>query len=190
MQEYPDLILPLAAVNCWDPEEMKAEMRRCCNELGFWGVKLHPWWNQYPESGPNIRLACEFCHERGLILTNHNWGTPDILEKYARDFPNARLITGHLVWDDETCAVVNRYPNVYVCTCLPVQYPDLAIALGKLDPDRVLFGSDIPDLPIQAGFGPVLYARIGDDLKRKIMGLNAQRMLDEVRANVREARGA
>jgi predicted TIM-barrel fold metal-dependent hydrolase len=187
MREFPHLILPLAAVHLWHPEEMQTEMARCCDTMGFWGVKLHPWWNGYPETGPNIRLCCEFCHERGLILTNHYWGPPSLLEEYAREFPNARLITGHLVTDDEYCAVVNRNPNVYVCTCLPINRPDLITVLGKLDPDKVLFGSDVPDLPLPTGFGSILYARISDDLKRKIMGLNAQQSLDEVAPNVRPA---
>ncbi|NPV45530.1 MAG: amidohydrolase family protein [Armatimonadetes bacterium] len=190
MREFPDLLLPLAAVHLWHPEEMQREMARCCDTMGFWGVKLHPWWNGYPETGPNVRLCCEFCHERGLILTNHYWGPPSLLEEYAREFPNARLITGHLVTDDEYCAVVNRNPNVYVCTCLPINRPDLMTALSKLDPDKVLFGSDIPDLPLPTGFGSILYARISDDLKRKIMGLNAQRLLDQVAPNVQPAMGA
>ncbi len=188
MQDFPDLILPLAAVNLWDAGEMVAEMHRCCDEMGFWGVKLHPWWNDYPESGPNIRLACEFCHERGLLLTNHSWGPASILDTYAREFPHARLITGHLVSDDAYAEVVNRHPNVYVCTCLPIARPDLATALRKLDPDKVLFGSDVPDLPIPMGFGPILYARIPDDLKRKIMGLNALRLLEEVAPHVQPPR--
>jgi predicted TIM-barrel fold metal-dependent hydrolase len=187
MIEDPDLILPLAVVNLWDPAEMKAEMRRCCDELGFWGVKLHPWWNGYPETGENIRLACEFCHERGLILTNHYWGPGSLLDAYAREFPRATLITGHLLTDDETCAAVNRHPNVYMCTCLPIGRADLPTVTAKLDPDKLLFGSDVPDLPIPTGFGPVLYARIGDERKRKIMGLNAQRLLAEVAPNVRPA---
>ena len=187
MRQYPDLIRPLAAVNCWHPGEMRAEMARCCDKLGFWGVKLHPWWNEYPESGENVRFACEFAHERHLIVTNHGWGPPSVLDEYAREYPHARLITGHLVMDDEYCAVVNRHPNVYVCTCLPVSYPDLATALGKLDIDKVLFGSDVPDLPLPSGFGPILYARIPDESKRKIMGLNAQRLLAEVAPHVRPA---
>jgi len=189
-REDPDLVLPLAAVNLWDAAEMQAEMARCCDEMGFWGVKLHPWWNGYPEDGPNIRLACEFCHERGLILTNHSWGPPAILERYAREFPNATLITGHLATDDEYCRVVNEHPNVYMGTCLPIHRPDLPTTLRKLDGDKLLFGSDVPDLPIPIGFGPILYARIGDDLKRKIMGLNAQRVLDLVAPNVRPATAA
>jgi len=184
MRQYPETILPLAAVNLWDADEMTAEMRRCCDELGFWGVKLHPWWNDYPETGENVRLACEFCHERGLLLTNHFWGPASVLDNYAREFPNAKLITGHLVMDDEYCAVVNRHPNVYVCTCLPIYRPDLMTAVGKLNPDKVLFGSDVPDLPIPTGFGTVLYARLADELKRKIMGLNAQRLLAQVAPNI------
>ena len=185
MQQHPDMILPLAAVNLWDAQEMGAEMRRCCDELGFWGVKLHPWWNGYPETGPNVRLACAFCHERGLILTNHYWGPAALLDTYAREFPDAHLITGHLVWDDEYAEVVARHPNVYVGTCLPIHRPDLTRALKALPAEKVLFGSDVPDLPIPLGFGPILYARIPDETKRRIMGLNALDLLGRVAPNVR-----
>ena len=64
-----------------------------------------------------------------------------MLDQYAREYPNATLITGHLVMADETCEVVNRNPNVYVCTCLAINRPDLIAALDKLDPDKVLFGA-------------------------------------------------
>lgn len=185
MLDYPDLILPLAAVNLWDEAQMEGAMARCCDELGFWGVKLHPWWNEYPETGPNIRRACAFCHERGLIVTNHYWGPASLLESYARDFPNAVFITGHLTGDEDYAAVVNRLPNVYVGTCLPIQRLELEIALKRLSPEKVLFGSDVPDLPLPLGFGPILYARIPDDTKRLIMGLNARRILEQVGANVK-----
>jgi len=184
MLRFPDLILPLAAVHLHDEAEMVAEMERCCDELGFWGVKLHPWWNGYPENGPHIRTACAFCHERGLILTNHGWGPAEILDRYATEFPNAKLITGHLAYDDTYAEVVNKHDNVYVCTCLPILRWELERAVGKIDTDKLLFGSDLPDLPLSLSMGPVLYARIDDDVKRKIMGLNAQRLLDEVEGNV------
>jgi predicted TIM-barrel fold metal-dependent hydrolase len=185
MREHPDLLLPLAAVHLWDLGEMEEEMRRCCDERGFWGVKLHPWWNGYPETGPNVRAACAFCHERGLILTNHYWGPPEMLDACARDFPNARLITGHLVSEDAYVEVANRHANVFVCTCLPVQRPDLTAAVRKLDPGKLLFGSDIPDLPLPSGFGPILYADLPDETKRRILGLNALELLAGVAPNVR-----
>ena len=189
MQQFPEVILPLAAVHLWDAGEMQAEMERCCDQLGFWGVKLHPWWNGYPETGPNVRLACAFCHERGLILTNHHWGPAELLDAYAAEFPNAQLITGHLAADEGTIGVVNRRSNVFMGTCLPIQRGDLTAVLTKLDASKLLFGSDVPDLPIPSGFGPILYARIPDETKRRIMGLNALDLLERVAPHVRPAAG-
>jgi len=81
VQEHPDLILPLASANLWHACEMEQEMARCCDELGFWGVKMHPWWNDYPGTQPNTERACAFCHEHGLTVTNHHWGPPQVLER-------------------------------------------------------------------------------------------------------------
>ncbi len=182
-RQFPGRILPLAAVNLWNEAEMVKEMTRCCDELGFWGVKLHPWWNQYPEAGEHVRRCCEFVHERGLIIVNHYWGPPQLLDELASEFPNAWMITGHLTLDDGYCRVVNRHENVYVGSCLPILRGEVEAAVSRLDVDKILFGSDVPDLPIPLGFGSILYARIDDEAKRKIMGLNAQRLLELVAKN-------
>jgi len=43
--------------------------------------------------------------------------------------------------------------------------------------DRFLFGSDLSDLPISWGIGPVLTARIPEAQKRKILGGNLKELL-------------
>jgi predicted TIM-barrel fold metal-dependent hydrolase len=42
--------------------------------------------------------------------------------------------------------------------------------------DRVLFGTDIPFMSPDQQIGRVLFARISDDEKRKILGVNALRV--------------
>ena len=83
--------------------------------------------------------------------------------------------------------MVNSLSNVYVCTCLPIARGDMQAAVRRLDPDKIMFGCDVPDLPVRSGFGPILYARFADDVKRKIMSLNAQRLLEQVAPNVRRS---
>ncbi|MFO8007360.1 MAG: amidohydrolase family protein, partial [Candidatus Brocadiia bacterium] len=42
---------------------------------------------------------------------------------------------------------------------------------------RLLFGSDMSDLPIPWGLGPILYADISEADKRAILGGNLRRLL-------------
>ena len=44
--------------------------------------------------------------------------------------------------------------------------------------EKIVFGSDMPDLPLMFGMGPILCARIPDDDKRRILGLSALSMLN------------
>ena len=52
-----------------------------------------------------------------------------------------------------------------------------AVGAGKL-----LFGTDSYLNPFAFGLGPILYARISDDDKRRILGLNMARLLERVGA--------
>ena len=178
--DHPGRILPLAQVNLGDDAEMTREMERCCDEFGFWGVKLHPWWNEYPETGDHVRRCCEFVNDRKLMLLNHHWGPPTALDEIAKDCPNAQLIVGHLALDAEYARVINENDNVHICTCLPVLRGEVEQAVKLIDTSKIMFGSDVPDLPIPIGFGSILYARIDDEAKRAIMGVNAQRLLEKI----------
>jgi hypothetical protein len=65
---------------------------------------------------------------------------------------------------------MKRHRNLYVCSC-PLLSPraceDVVSAVGA---DRLLFGSDLQDLPIAWGLGPILFARIPPADKRLILG--------------------
>jgi len=49
--------------------------------------------------------------------------------------------------------------------------------VGAIGADRLLFGSDLEDLPIAWGLGPILFSRLSPDEKRKILGGNLERIL-------------
>ena len=50
-------------------------------------------------------------------------------------------------------------------------------ALQQARVDRLLFGSDLEDLPMAWGLGPILFARLSPQDKRHILGGNLQRIL-------------
>jgi hypothetical protein len=47
----------------------------------------------------------------------------------------------------------------------------------KVGADKILFGSDMPFVNANAQIGKILYARISDEDKRKILGLNMANIL-------------
>jgi len=74
---------------------------------------------------------------------------------------------------------MKKYPNLYVCS-VPLLSPraceEVVDAIGA---DRFLFGTDLLDLPIGWGLGPILFARISPEEKRLILRENLKRILSK-----------
>jgi predicted TIM-barrel fold metal-dependent hydrolase len=51
--------------------------------------------------------------------------------------------------------------------------------VAAIGADRFMFGSDLTDLPIAWGFGPILFAHITEEEKRLILGENLQKILQQ-----------
>lgn len=179
VSKHPARLVGFACVNPHYPDEIKPELAEC-KQLGLRGVKLIPHYQKYPEEGPNILLACEFAHENHWPILNHNWGPPEYLEKLARTYHNACFIMGHYFGDISPAYadVVRRCDNVFQCTCAALNFGEVETMARIMPPDKLVYGSDFTDLPIMFSMAPILYARISDDDKRKILGLTGKRILE------------
>ena len=122
-------------------------------------------------------MACQWAHERKQIILNHNWGPPAHLERLLAACPDACFINGHtsLAYAD----LMARYPNLYVCSCPLLGPRECEEVVERIGADRLLFGSDLQDLPIAWGLGPILFARLPVEQKRMILGGNLRRLLAE-----------
>ena len=68
--------------------------------------------------------------------------------------------------------------NVFLETCCStVIYGVMEMLVNKIGADRILFGSDMPFVNANAQIGKILHAKISDDDKRKILGLNMAKIL-------------
>lgn len=179
MAEHPNRFVGFAVVNPHYPDDMKSELERCL-ALGFKGIKLIAAYQNYPEEGPNYYPAYEFAHENRLMTLSHHWGSPEFLDRLARDYSNATFIIGHWFHLPEYGEVVRNRANVYQCTCAAgLFFGDIERMVATLPVEKIVYGSDFTDLPMMFSLGPVLYARISDDDKRAILGLNMQRVLQQ-----------
>jgi len=143
--------------------------------LGLRGVKLIASYQGYPTEGPLIDVACQWAHERKQIILNHNWGSAEQIERLLATYPHACYIAGHTT--TAYADVMTRHDDLYVCSCpllTPRRCEEVVAAIG---PDRLLYGSDLQDLPIAWGLGPILVARIPEAHRRLILGDTLRRLL-------------
>jgi predicted TIM-barrel fold metal-dependent hydrolase len=176
VNQCPDRFIGFTLLNPHrGPDFMRRELERCAN-AGMRGVKLIPSYQGYPEEGENIDVACQWAHERKQFILNHHWGGPEQMRRLVSTYTNACFFTGHttVAYAD----TMKQYDNLYVCSCPVLEPRTVETVVDAIGADRFLFGSDLSDLPIAWGIGPILFARISEADKRKILGENLKDLLE------------
>ena len=51
--------------------------------------------------------------------------------------------------------------------------------VARIGADRLMFGSDLQDLPIAWGLGPILFSRLPTEDKERVLGGNLHRVLQQ-----------
>ncbi len=175
VRRYPERFVGFALLNPRrGAEAMRTELARC-EALGLRGIKLIPHYQGFPTEHPLIEVACEWANERGWIVLNHDWGSPEWLRRLVETYSEACFFTGHCT--TAHAETMRRHDNLFVCSCPLLGPGDCERVVAEIGADRLLFGSDLQDLPIAWGLGPILYARIPDEDKRRILGGNLQAIL-------------
>lgn len=102
------------------------------------------------------------------------------VERVLRDFPGLALVVPHLGADEfEAYArLLERYDNLWLDTTMAVAdyFPiETPWDLVRVRPDRMLFGTDFPNLPYawDRELGKVLRAGLGDEALAALLGGNA-----------------
>jgi predicted TIM-barrel fold metal-dependent hydrolase len=184
--QHPDRLIGFAYVSPCMPAQMIPELARAIDELGCRAIKLYPPYTPWALHEAPWHPIYEFANERGLAIIFHTGPEPQSFPKWiseiAGDYPQANFVAGHAGNTPQERAqsidAAQRYPNVYLETCSTFRTPGVIEQLvAEAGADRVLFGSDTPLMDPRPQLGKIITADIADDAKRKILGLNAQRLL-------------
>lgn len=175
---HPGRFVPFAFVNPYSGEEaMLAELDRCL-KLGFQGIKLMLMsYGSANSEDHAVEVPCRFAHEHRQFILAHSWGRPERIRYLCQTYPEALFIAGHS--DGSYGAVCREVDNLYICTCPFLAWGQAEAYVELYGADRLLFGSDLMDLPIGWGMGPIMYARLSEDDKRRILGGNLKRLLEQ-----------
>lgn len=135
--------------------------------LGLAGVKLHQHVQCFDPGGPELREVARACADHGKPLVAHLGREPrspayrcdphrtcavETTERLLRDYPGLRLCVPHLGADEfEAYArLCERFDTLWLDTTmmlggfLPGLHPP---PLSRFRADRVLYGTDFPNLP-------------------------------------------
>lgn len=189
LSAFPDRFIGYARVCASYSDGIEAELTRCFDELGFKGIKLHPYCDQVSIADPRYKPVWEFSSKRGAPILIHTWNSmryvdpmldycvPSLIADVAEKYPDARIMIGHSggEYDGviEAIEVAKKYPNAFLDTCSSRLYPGvIEMMVEKAGAEKVLYGSDVPYISPVAQLGKIIYADITEAEKRMILGEN------------------
>jgi len=136
-------------------------------DLGLRGVKLHCHVQCFAPDAPEVEPVVQACVDRDLPVVIHAGREPkspayhcdpyeicsaERVERVLRNFPELRLCVPHLGFDELEGyeGLLGRHDNLWLDTSVALaRYlsDDLPERLLRARPERVLYGSDFPNIP-------------------------------------------
>ncbi len=189
--EFPDRLVGVGSVDISNPMQAVREVRRCVEELGFKAIRILPWLCEAPPTDrrfyPVYVACCEmnvpFCTQIGHTgpLMPSEVGRPIYLDQVAIDFPELKIVGGHIgyPWTEEAIAVATKHENVYIDTSAYTvkRYPPEIIRYLKTNgASKVLFGTNYPMIMPQKALEGIELLELDPETEEKFLWRNAARV--------------
>ena len=179
-KRHPGRFLVYLVANPHFADEYDTELEPLLDEPNVVGIKVHTELHQCPLADDRYKPVWQMAvrHNRPVLV--HLLHPRDIepLCTIAESYPELKLLVAHHAGPeniDKNLPVLKRHSNIYVDTCVSVTpFGILERLVGELGVTRVLFGTDMPYLNAGAQIGKVLFAKLGDDAKKRILCQNAR----------------
>jgi hypothetical protein len=177
-----DISKPMAAVR---------EVRRCVRELGFKAIRVLPWlWEApptdrrfYPVYAACVDEGVPFCTQIGHTgpLMPSEVGRPIYLDQVALDFPELRIVGGHIgyPWTDEAIAVATKHEHVYIDTSAYTakRYPPVLVEYMRTHgASKVMFGTNYPMFGHDKALEGIDSLGLGASVRTQFLSGNARRV--------------
>lgn len=187
-------LVPFASVNPLMVSRPDRELERLVLDHGFKGLKLYPTYQFYYPNDPMIYPIYAKAQELNIPVSLHigssvfagsrlKYGNPIHMDDVAVDFPDLNLLMCHCgrpFWYDKAIGLARLHENLYMeISGLPPKrlleyFPELERVAHK-----VIYGSDWPGIPlIKENIQKIKDLPISEAAKRKILGENAERLLN------------
>lgn len=189
--EAPERLVGVGSVDISKPMQAVREIRRCVQELGFKAIRVLPWLWEVPPTDrrfyPVYVACCEldvpFCTQIGHTgpLMPSEVGRPIYLDQVALDFPELKIVGGHIgyPWAEEAIAVATKHENVFIDTSAYTvkRYPTVLVEFMRRHGRRkVLFGTNYPMIQPAKALEGLDALGLDDEARQLFLAGNAQRV--------------
>ena len=179
LRRYPGRFIGYCHVSANYPELMRPELERCFALGGFRGIKVYQVGPPY--DSPLFEPAWQFARERRAPVLAHTWGG-DLtgLDAAAEKNPDVSFLMGHsgsgFAYEPYIKAA-RRAPNLYLDLTYSREHTNMIEHfVEQVGADRIVWGTDAPIFSMAHQLSKVLFARIPDADKRKVLYETAARL--------------
>jgi hypothetical protein len=193
MHQFPGRVIGFAGIDPLLGMHAVREVTRAVQQLGLRGVALDPYGGQvtandrrfYPVYAKCAELAVPVVITTGpLPFAGPRLSHGDVrpIDDVACDFPELTIIIDHTGWPwvNETIALAFRHENVFIDTSFYIHLPGtnlFAEAANSIIPDRILFASGFPVVPIETALERVRALPFTAEALKGVLGDNAEKLL-------------
>lgn len=184
VRHAPDELFGLVSLNPThqSPEEMQRQIEHYHLDLGFLGLKPYQR-TVIPYNDDRFELWWRFGDEHHLYALFHvSVGGIGVVVDIAQRHPNLHCLIAHsgasYAFAAQVADALAQAPNLFAeLTLTPVTNGVIEWLCGKVGAERVLFGTDAPMRDPRPQLGWVVFTRLPEADKRRILGENFRRIL-------------
>jgi predicted TIM-barrel fold metal-dependent hydrolase len=177
-------VVPCCQVNPNDGEPAFAEIRQAATEWGMRLLKIMPAIYHVQLSGALANKLLTTARELGMVVNIHSGGGishPLGIGVLARRFPEVTILMDHMgyrEWTSDAIEVARDNPNVYLGTTIAAVEPvTVERAVRELGPERVVYGSNWPNVYSDLAVEAIRRQKLGDETEQLVLGGNLARIL-------------
>lgn len=187
IKEFSDLFLFGGVLDPRESEsEIEKEYLKIDSKVSMWN-ELHPALHQYSISGSGYRFILDLIKTNPkpvLFHTDENdkYSKPGQMDELIKLYPDIPFIIGHsgnvIGGFEIAIEIAKKYDNAFLDSTFSRNYFGLMkFMIGKVGPEKILFGSDIPYLNGAAQIGKFYEPDITDNDRQKIFHDNSAKLL-------------
>lgn len=191
VDEYPEQFYGVCSVDLRNPVKAVKTIRQAVQQDGFKAVRIVQWlWDlpcshalYYPVLATCVELDVPICLQVGHTgpLRSSETGRPAHIERIALDFPDLKIICGHIgyPWHVEMICVATKFPNVYIDTSAykVKRYPaELVQYMQSNGKNKVMFGTNFPMIMPDTALQGFEALELDDETAQLFLAGNAQRV--------------
>ncbi len=160
------------------------EIKQSATQWGMRVFKIMPAIYQVRLTSPLADRLMRTARELGLVVNIHSGSEishPLAIGALARRYPDVTVLMDHMgyrEWTSDAIEAARDNPNLYLGTTIASFEPvTVERAVRELGPERVIYGSNWPNLYSDLAVEAIRRQRLGKDAEELIFGGNLSRIL-------------